>query len=57
MDPVAFRVSGRTKLAFSVKAVTFRPFWRRDMFDKYPFIYRRTCCSLAIIFNIPVLFL
>ena len=31
MDPVTFRVSGRKKLALSVKTVTFRPFSRRDM--------------------------
>ena len=31
MDPFAFRVSGRKKLAFGVKTVTFRPFSRRDM--------------------------
>ena len=50
MDPVTFRVSGRKKWYFE-------SFFRRDMTCQYPFMYRITCCPLAIIFNMPVLFL
>ena len=55
MDPVTFRVSGRKTLHFESKLYVLDRF--RDVTYQYPFIYRRTCCPLAIIFNIPVLFL
>ena len=52
MDPVTFKGVRKKNFALWVETVTFRPFWSRDM--PYPFIYRRTCCPLAIIFNIII---
>ena len=58
MDPLTFWVSGRKKLALSVKTVTFRPFSRRDMsISNFCSFIEEQCCPLAIIFNIPVVFL
>ena len=55
VDPVAFRVSGRKNLHFELKLYILDRFW--DVTSQYPFMYRIACKPLAIIFNIPVLFL